>query len=442
MPKKKSKRKERPPRMFLDKKGRLYVILNGKKLALKIDGGSKKDDYTKRELLDIILKKRVRRRRKTPKQKVDKKKRYDELERLNKLSAPLLIKTIENALKEEDVNIVKEKRLQKIREKKQEQKLIKQKEQKLLKAPSKATFTRDEEFALIVNTLKSNTKKNKKVIEKIAEDRGFDIKKKRGRISLIEITRQILPQYENSLDFVKDLKKEGVDLQKIYVQQQKKKPIEVKEKEEKIDPKQKTITSFFQRFKKKKDPEEFLQATEEEKKKEESSDDSSSEESQIGDGSMRGMYGSEIEDILKGFKQFIGVVPMDHVEKLDPKGKKQFCFVVNTDTSEGKGKHWVACYVDTNKQKTIEYYDSMAEDCPKMFQSGIKKLIDKLKIPIYLKFKHNKIRNQKYGTDTCGIMCVMYLLKRMNGGNWKFSSGYTDLKEDEANEMKINYGYL
>lgn len=438
MPKKKSKRKERPPRMFLDKKGRLYVILNGKKLALKIDGGSKKDDYSKRELLDIILKKRVRRKRKSPKKKVDKKKRYDELERLNKLSAPLLIKTIENALKEEDVNIVKEKRLQKIREKK-EQKLIKQKEQKLLKPPSKATFTKDEEFALIVNTLKSNTKKNKKVIEKIADDRGFDIKKKRGRISLIEITRQILPQYENSLDFVKDLKKEGVDLQKIYVQEQKKKPIE--EKEEKIDPKQKSITSFFQRFKKKKDPEEFLQETEEEKQQVESSDESSSEESQIGDG-RRGMYGSEIEDILKGFKQFIGVVPMDHVGKLDPKGKKQFCFVVNTDTSKGKGKHWVACYVDTNKQKTIEYYDSMADDCPKMFQSGIKKLIDKLKIPIYLKFKHNMIRNQKYGTDTCGIMCVMYLLKRMNGGNWKFSSGYTDLKEDEANEMKINYGYL
>lgn len=441
MPKKKAtrrKRKERPPRMFLDKKGRLYVILNGKKLALKIDGGSRKDDYTKRELLDIILKKRVRRRRKTPKQKVDKKKRYDELERLNKLSAPLLIKTIENALKEEDVNIVKEKRLQRIKDKKQEEKLIKAKEQKLLKAPSKATFTKDEEFALIVNTLKANTKKNKKVIEKIANDRGFDIKKKRGKISLVEITRQVLPQYKNSLDFVKDLKKEGVDLQRIYVQEQKQKQ-EVKE--EKIDPKQKTITSFFSRFKKKKDPEEFLQETEEEKHNlESSSDESSSEESQIGDG--RGMYGTEIEDILKGFKQFIGVVPMDHVGKLDPKGKKQFCFVVNTDTSKGKGKHWVACYVDTNKEKTIEYYDSMADDCPKMFQSGIKKLIDKLKIPIYLKFKHNKIRNQKYGTDTCGIMCIMFLLKRMSGGNWKFSSGYTDLKEDEANEMKINYGYL
>ena len=433
MTKKKStrrKRKERPPRMFLDKKGRLYVILNGKKLALKIDGGSRKDDYTKRELLDIILKKRVRRRRKKPKQKVDRKKRYDELERLNKLSAPILIKTIESALKEEDVNIVKEKRLQRIKDKKQEQKLIKAKEQKLLKAPSKPTFTRDEEFALIVNTLKSNTKKNKKVIEKIANDRGFDIKKNRGRISLVEITRQILPQYQNSLDFVKDLKKEGVDLQKIYVQEQKKKP------EEKVDPKQKTITSFFSRFKKKKDPEEFLKETEEEKQ----SLDSSSDASQIGEG--RGMYGSEIEDILKGFKQFIGVVPMDHVGKLDPKGKKQFCFVVNTDTSKGKGKHWVACYVDTNKEKTIEYYDSMADDCPKMFQSGIKKLIDKLKIPIYLKFKHNKIRNQKYGTDTCGIMCIMYLLKRMSGGNWKFSSGYTDLKEDEADEMKINYGYL
>ena len=436
MPKKKStrrKRKERPPRMFLDKKGRLYVILNGKKLALKIDGKSRTDDYTKRELLDIILKKRVRRKRKKPKQKVDRKKRYDELERLNKLSAPILIKTIESALKEEDVNIVKEKRLQRIKDKKQEQKLIKAKEQKLLKAPSKPTFTRDEEFALIVNTLKSNTTKNKKVIEKIAKDKGFDIKKNRGRISLVEITRQILPQYQNSLDFVKDLKKEGVDLEKIYVQEQKNKP------EEKVDPKQKTITSFFSRFKKKKDPEEFLQETEEEKHKASSSDESS-DESQIGEG--RGMYGSEIEDILKGFKQFIGVVPMDHVGKLDPKGKKQFCFVVNTDTSKGKGKHWVACYVDTNKEKTIEYYDSMADDCPKMFQSGIKKLIDKLKIPIYLKFKHNKIRNQKYGTDTCGIMCIMYLLKRMNGGNWKFSSGYTDLKEDEADEMKINYGYL
>ena len=60
--------KPRPPRLLEDDKGRLYIVLNGKKLEIK--SNSMSDDWCKQELCRLVLKRRVVKKRRPKKKKV------------------------------------------------------------------------------------------------------------------------------------------------------------------------------------------------------------------------------------------------------------------------------------------------------------------------------------------------------------------------------------
>ena len=84
--KRKVKSKYRPPRIFI-KKGKMYIKIGKKKYLLK-----DQDDYTKRELMDIILKellvrrKRTRRGKTTRKEKTKNKKDLEVFKAFEKLN--------------------------------------------------------------------------------------------------------------------------------------------------------------------------------------------------------------------------------------------------------------------------------------------------------------------------------------------------------------------
>ena len=52
-------------------------------------------------------------------------------------------------------------------------------------------------------------------------------------------------------------------------------------------------------------------------------------------------------------------------------------FIVNTNTRKKGSGHWVAIFLDADNDRSIEYYDSFAEDIPKNMLVGLKKVIDK-----------------------------------------------------------------
>ena len=55
--------------------------------------------------------------------------------------------------------------------------------------------------------------------------------------------------------------------------------------------------------------------------------------------------------------------------------------------------------------------------------------------------KVNQVKQQSDVSDTCGWHSMRFLLERAKGNSWKFASGYTDLKEEEAEKLKAQNGY-
>lgn len=117
---------------------------------------------------------------------------------------------------------------------------------------------------------------------------------------------------------------------------------------------------------------------------------------------------------------------------------------MNTDASDKPGKHWVAIYIDGSNDMSVEYYDSFAKSAPKKILKGIKKLIDKMKIDSYLKFKENKVIDQSVNTDTCGFHAAGFIIDRMDGLKFKECTKFNNIAEGERKAYKLRkrFGYI
>ena len=71
---------------------------------------------------------------------------------------------------------------------------------------------------------------------------------------------------------------------------------------------------------------------------------------------------TELSQLLKYDAYFIGVFPRNLLP-LSVIRKPPLTLIVNTDTSNLKGQHWVAVYIDQYRRG--EYFDSLAQPIPK-----------------------------------------------------------------------------
>jgi hypothetical protein len=108
--------------------------------------------------------------------------------------------------------------------------------------------------------------------------------------------------------------------------------------------------------------------------------------------------------------------------------KKRMGFIINTNPRKRGDGHWVAVWIDCNKDKSIEYYDPFGEEPSKVFMKGLKPMIDALDCDTYLKFKVNRIANQRASSSNCGLHSMAFLIRRMKGEPFVDVSGYTDFK--------------
>jgi hypothetical protein len=102
--------------------------------------------------------------------------------------------------------------------------------------------------------------------------------------------------------------------------------------------------------------------------------------------------------------RFLGVFAFDRM----PNPAKIYvyspcCYIVNTDKSSKKGKHWVAFF--HLSARSIEFFDSFGNS-PESFG---------FRLPQVLKTVHNKTQVQGDYSRVCGNYCIYFLYYRSHG---------------------------
>lgn len=492
--KQKKMAKPRPPRIFI-KKGKLYVRVGKKNFLLK-----DQQDYTKRELIDIILKELVVRRKSRKRGTVTKKERkkdrddmkiFHEFEKLNKNQSKYLklptafnqksqaAQSIFNGFVKSfttlpgDVNI--ETRALAAKEAKKQGKLKKPSPTLPTSPGTKTTptvqlppiTTTSGRFGpLIPPTSRSTVKSPDSVLA--AETRRFElerrlkdeIKKEIKRVKFKNAKKffakemrdiggpQVKSKSTNNLtDLVYEYYESNNQLNNLEFYLSQGRLFESKppmlEEEEKLEP----------------TTEEKLEPTaegEEEGDVLESKADSPSSEAtsarqsvleMVADGKFytgKGLMTSEIDKMMNFHPDYIGTYPANFYKFLPKKLPKRFGFIMNLDKSNKPGSHWVAVHVDAENDLSIEYYDSFAEPPTKNFMREIKKVVDELNPNVYLKFKVNGVVDQKTTTSNCGWHCMNFLLKRFMDKPFKEATKYDNSSngEDEVQQLKQKFGYI
>lgn len=84
-------------------------------------------------------------------------------------------------------------------------------------------------------------------------------------------------------------------------------------------------------------------------------------------------------------------------DTLPSKPRKIECAILNLDSSDNPGTHWVA-YVKYNSNS--EYFDSFG---------NLKPPLELIKYLKDTSLKYNYIQHQTFGTTNCGHLCLRFL---------------------------------
>lgn len=158
------------------------------------------------------------------------------------------------------------------------------------------------------------------------------------------------------------------------------------------------------------------------------SSEAASSEGGKGSGKGEGIDNISINRDMKKYRVpgFCGCYMSDELKYLQ-KNKKTFCFIYNTDTSKGKGIHWIAINVT---KKSLEYYDPLAGRLRKGFLDSMSKVLRRNGIG-ELKLKVNAVRDQRANSDSCGFFSTKFLIDRARDKSFSKASGYSSISKAE-----------
>jgi hypothetical protein len=109
-------------------------------------------------------------------------------------------------------------------------------------------------------------------------------------------------------------------------------------------------------------------------------------------------------------------------------------FIVNIDPRDVQvSEHWVAIYIDVDKEKVCFYYDPFGEPPTPLIANGLKQLIVSLKLPYYLASQYNQEVNQDDNSSRCGIHAMMVLTSLFAGMSTEKA---TDNNEEAAQDFE------
>lgn len=158
---------------------------------------------------------------------------------------------------------------------------------------------------------------------------------------------------------------------------------------------------------------------------------------------MAGLYNDQIDDMLKNEPLYSGCCSRDEIHKLNLNdGIGGFVYnTVPSDKPTTYDGHWRAIYIDVDGDKSIDHYDSFGEPAEQDIQEQVKKLLEPYNLPYYLKWKDNKIVNQRSNSSNCGFFCVNFLQDRFDGIPFVDSTGFSNVMKAEK-MIKNKFKYL
>ena len=116
-------------------------------------------------------------------------------------------------------------------------------------------------------------------------------------------------------------------------------------------------------------------------------------------------------------------------DRLPDQIKKKECGIINLDSIEGEGTHWV-CYRNIDKQM-VEYFDPfgliMPHEIHHYLTTSGKKVI----------FSHDEIQNRN--TVLCGYWCLYYLIERQKGKSILDVIHHEDFDHDNSDFIKVYF---
>ena len=111
-----------------------------------------------------------------------------------------------------------------------------------------------------------------------------------------------------------------------------------------------------------------------------------------------------LRDQLLG-DSFLGVYSVNGLPSIHPTRKGPVTLIVNTDTTNLPGQHWIAIYID--KDNTGEVFDSFGRLPPSYVQRWMN-----LRTRYW---SHSKECVQSLFSTQCGAFCLYYLYHRIRG---------------------------
>jgi hypothetical protein len=127
----------------------------------------------------------------------------------------------------------------------------------------------------------------------------------------------------------------------------------------------------------------------------------------------------QYENVFDNFK-YIGTVPMDFYDlnvpfypkfsSIDYNSHTIYAMVINLDYHYQSGSHWVALYIDKDKN-SIYYFDSNGNYPPEEITNYIN-ILDNI-LGNY-KFYYNELKHQ-YSNTECGIYCITIIIAMLYG---------------------------
>jgi hypothetical protein len=167
------------------------------------------------------------------------------------------------------------------------------------------------------------------------------------------------------------------------------------------------------------------------------------------EGKFEWLATGHIDEVVKQYEEkypdfkFLGAVPMDFddlpelgiknldLKKLINEGKTKIGIVFNTDTSRGKGQHWISAYADFKDGKIYfsDSYGKPPELRVKIFMQRIAKFMrDQGMKPI---IDYNRIQHQT-GSSECGMFSINFILRLLRG------DGFEELTSKRMSDEVVN----
>ena len=156
----------------------------------------------------------------------------------------------------------------------------------------------------------------------------------------------------------------------------------------------------------------------------------------LGGGKLVGLWNDEIEHMMKKFKSFKGVFPIDLLNMMPiNKSDKHFSFIMNTSPTTNKNPigHWVAVNVFKN---SVEYFDPVGEEPPKHFMKYMKPVLREFGEGPY-QYKINRVQFQNRKTDTCGYHSMRFLKDREDGKSFMQATKFDKIDKSIQGEKDI-----